>query len=366
MNIREPQSVLTLLVESFKLVNRSVGTLLLLGFISLLLSIGVGALAFVHVPVFMVKILSGLVSVGMTVVSFQVVAALAENQPVSIPQKMAGAVFPSVYTVILNLFLGIAGVLAALLIGVISGGMRSVTVLVILGLIGFFLFLRLFFAPMFIALREENPISALMASWQLTGDNFGKVVACWLVALLLPICFVGACGYGLYVGIPLYFADSFNLASPSLVWILVFLLLLVLFVFISVSVWVYWVLVFLNLSYGEDSSAEPAAILPKTQVVGEETQPLEDVQQEGEISRIFKMSVQSREGEGAIEQHLEQVYQPRPEEVVEYTEEDRMPTILFDDEMAKQMEENRNKWEEEKKKSRSKQDGDDGVIKMSK
>ena len=366
MNIREPQSVLMLLVESFKLVNRSIGTLLLLGFISLLLSIGVGALVFVHVPVFMVKILSGLVSVFMTVVSFQVVAALAENQPVSITEKMSSSVLPSVYTVILNLFLGIAGVLSALLVGVIAGGMRSTAVMVILGAIGLFLFFRLCFAPLMIALREENPISALMSSWQLTGDHFGKVIACWLVSVLLPIAFIGACGYGLYVGIPLYFADSFNLASPSLVWILVFLLLFVVFVFISISVWVYWILVFLNLTYGDDPSAEPVAILPKTQVVGEETQPLNEVQEEGEISRIFKMSVQSHEGEGAIEQHLEQVYQPKPEDVVEYTEEDRMPTILFDDEMAKQMEENRNRWEEEKKKARSKQDGDDGVIKMSK
>ena len=365
MNIREPQSVLALLAESFKLVNRSIGTLLLLGFVSALLSIGVGALVFVHVPVFIIKILSGLVSVFMTVVSFQVVAALAENQQVSITEKMSSSVFPAIYTIILNLCIGITVVLAGLLFGVIAGGMRSTAVLVVFGLLGLFLFLRFCFAPMAIALQEENPISALMHSWQLTGDHLLKVITCWLVSVLLPIAFIGVCGYGLYVAIPLYFADSFNLASPSLVWILVFLLLFVVFVFISVSVWVYWILVYLNLTYSEDGSFQEVTALPQTQVtMAEQDHALSEA--ETEQSQVLKMSIKSQEGEGTIEQHLEQVYQPKPEDIVEYTEEDRMPTILFDDEMAKQMEADRSKWEAEKNKSRSKTEGDDDIIKMSK
>jgi hypothetical protein len=40
----------------------------------------------------------------------------------------------------------------------------------------------------------------------------------------------------------------------------------------------------------------------------------------------------------AIDQHLNQVYTQKPEEVIQQAEEDRMPTIVFDDDLAKQLE----------------------------
>ena len=369
MNIKESQSVLTLFVESFKIVNRSIGKLLLLGLIYILLSIALSALFLLHIPFLLIKLAMSLLSVLLTVVFIKMIAAVAENKSFSIPGLMTDSVFPAIYTVILQLIGVIVGAVFGLLASIIGGGMHSYIIPGLFALAGIFLFLRFCFAPLIIAIQDENPITALMNSWQLTGEHCGKTVVCWLVPILSPSIFVLGCGYGLYVGIPLYFANSFDLTHLSLAWILVFLLLFVLFILISLAISVLWVLVFLNLTY-EDAvpAAEPAVALPQTKITGTEgkTLPAGQTQNDDAQSQVFTISVKSQESEGVMEQHLEQVYQPKPEDITPGAEEDRMPTILFDDEMAKQMEADRAKWEEEKKKAQSKQDGDENPIKMSK
>ena len=54
---------------------------------------------------------------------------------------------------------------------------------------------------------------------------------------------------------------------------------------------------------------------------------------------IKKTSVNTTEAEtNDLSQHLQQVYTPREKDIVQHQEEDRMPTILFDDDLAKQLE----------------------------
>ena len=82
---------------------------------------------------------------------------------------------------------------------------------------------------------------------------------------------------------------------------------------------------------------------------------------------VVKSSVKTVADDNEFKEHLNQVYQPKPEDFVQYDEEDRMPTILFDDEMAKQIEENRQMWTKKENKTPQNEDGSDGEsIKMSK
>ncbi|MGN1057802.1 MAG: hypothetical protein ACI4Q7_00410, partial [Candidatus Avelusimicrobium sp.] len=83
---------------------------------------------------------------------------------------------------------------------------------------------------------------------------------------------------------------------------------------------------------------------------------------------ITQSSVSATPDDGVTEQHLQQVYQPQPEEPVQYIEEeDRMPTILFDDDMARQIEEERARWQQKYEQDKTKKGEDDAPsVKMSK
>ncbi|MBQ3667381.1 MAG: hypothetical protein II913_04915 [Elusimicrobiaceae bacterium] len=87
-----------------------------------------------------------------------------------------------------------------------------------------------------------------------------------------------------------------------------------------------------------------------------------------ETLQITKTSVNTTEEDASeITQHLHQVYTPRDKEAVQHTEEDRMPTILLDDELAQQLE--HQFLEEHKKQHPTQHDDsseDDNPIQLSK
>lgn len=73
--------------------------------------------------------------------------------------------------------------------------------------------------------------------------------------------------------------------------------------------------------------------------------------------------------QNATQQHLNQVYSPDNAKVQQYMhqEEDRMPTILFDDDMAAEMAKNQEILEKQKEHSAHKQqDNGPDNIKLSK
>ncbi len=82
---------------------------------------------------------------------------------------------------------------------------------------------------------------------------------------------------------------------------------------------------------------------------------------------IVKASVKTSTDSDSAQEHLDQVYQQKKEDLIQYEEEDRMPTILFDDDMARQIEENRQMWTVKKKEEEKPNEDNDGqTIKMSK
>lgn len=374
MDIREPQSFFRLFAESFNLINRSFSALLAFLAVGLIGSVAVAALLWVGVPQPLVSLLNSLFSLLLSVVLIKLLAAKAEQDNTSLPDIMAASVLPSVYTLIVSLLCALAGVIAALLFGVL-GKILTPWALIPLGLVGGYVLLRLSFVPFAISVRDQGPIEAISYSWQLTQAYVLYVLGVWLLSVLFPWICAGAILYGLYTGIPLFFAESLNITQLTPAWIGVLAAISLLFVCIWLAMGAYWVLVFLNLDYRQNRGSMPAVPLPQAQITeeagvlppGAGPAVLADSVQH---VQILKASVKSQDTDDSLAQHLDQVYQPKPEDVIEYTEEDRMPTILFDDEMAKQMEQNRIKWEQEKAKSRLRNQPEDdentSSIKMSK
>ena len=89
-------------------------------------------------------------------------------------------------------------------------------------------------------------------------------------------------------------------------------------------------------------------------------QGLEDFQ-------VTHSSVRTEEEDvNKITQHLDKVYTPKPKDLVQYGDEDRMPTILFDDDMAKQLQEHNVQPPAKLDSNNNDNLPDDAPIKMSK
>ncbi len=369
MDIREPQSCITLFFASFQLINQAFSTLLVY---ILATCIGFGlviALKFTPVPDFLIALLNSLYFVFVSVVFYKLLAARAEGENLSLPDAAASSLFPTLYMIVLYLLFGLAGIFLSLL-GRGAGSLAS--------RIGFFIlmlsfFVAVFFAPLFVAVREQNPFAALANGVQLVKNHIFYVLTVMFLAYITPLLVASGMVYGFYRIIPLHFADSFNLAHLSASWIAVGIVCLLVLTFVQASMFAYKLLAFLNLDYQDNRLATP--VLPQAQVTPESGAVLPPgagpVAQPGQDDiQVTKSSVKTTAAEDLLGQHLDQVYQPQDNDVAKYAEEDRMPTVLFDDDLAQQIEQDRIKWEQEKSKSRMNKNSNgnenDSPIRMSK
>ncbi len=126
-------------------------------------------------------------------------------------------------------------------------------------------------------------------------------------------------------------------------------------------------------SLGSMPAAQPApAVAPKPEPA---TPPAQEAPQEFihlsvdasvDDLQISQASINtSDEDANEITQHLNQVYTPTKDNAIQYGDEDRMPTILFDDEMAKELEKTVRKFADQPK-SDNDTPPDPGSIKISK
>lgn len=381
MEIREQQSLFSLLVSSFSVANRA-GTALAVSILTvlILLALPLAAIMFlVHNPnsVKLWNVLWGLFAIFCLVwlqnACLRIIAAKAEQTDESVSDAFINSILPAVYSLIYQLIINFAFAIAGFLANLIP----IVGPLIILP-ISIYFGLRLMFGQLAIALREQGPISAITYSWQLTSGRVLYVFAVVLLSGLIPALFTGLIAYGIIVGIPLYFADSFSLANLSMPWIIALVLIAFLFILICLAMAVFLVLVFLNMDYG--FNRDTFIPLPQTKINNQTTQvfgPDNNVMPPGAGNpvtaqdipqvEVLQASVRTEADNDELHKHLDKVYQPKPEDIIEYAEEDRMPTILFDDEMAKQLEQQRNAWQQ-KTNTEQNEKGDDDIssIKMSK
>ena len=381
MDIREKQSLFALLATSFSVANRA-GIPLIGSFVVIVLILAIPTAIDFFLQHWIVHILWKIFySVCISwwgVTCVRIIAAKAENLEESVPDAFFNSVVPTFYGFIFNFLLGLAvGVvgLAAVFIPIVGP--------IVAGLVAIFFGIRLMFAKMSITLRDQNPISAFSFSWELTSGRFFEVLGITVFITLFYVCCVGVIAYAVIVGIPLYFADSFSLVNLSFGWIVTFVIISLILLFLFLEFTSFFVVWFLNLDYQENISVPVAGHAPSVP-----QQPAYAYQPQSRRSQqrnpqpvtfqeipvqVDQSSVQSTEDNTEFRRHLAKVYTPRPDEKVDPTEEDRMPTILFDDDMAKQLEERQSMWKKraaaaDAARKKREEGGDDSTlsIKMSK
>ena len=381
MDLKEPQNIFTLLWEGLKLVNRSGSVLILFILTAVLLNAATPLLLHFGISSLLVNLYSAVCTAFLVVLLFRILAAKADNFGESFSNSLSASVFPTIYLLICNILLFIVYVVLVI-VGAFLGHLLQFVGLGIAALLGAFFITRLIFSIPAIALKDQGPIQAILYSWNMTQSlkSFLKTFLTFFITSILSTLYILGVLRALYVVIPLYFADSFDITALTPEWHAVGIVCL-----LGLGVVWFWsaatfVLFFLNSDYGENRgaytpSAQADLFSQQTQVFGADNNVLpanlgKPVRQEDVNNRleIVQASVKTHSGDEQVQEHLSQVYQPKPEDFVEYTEEDRMPTILFDDDMAKQIEENRQMWAKKKETDANKTDDEDdfGTIKMSK
>lgn len=424
MNITEKRENLsTLWLYSFSVVNRSVGKLVAVVLFSIflfLVAMGILVLCFGAAGVLAqlnAMALSKTASVGALVVyllftlgsniyglffvtvCWRVLGAQAEEQPMPLSEAFSSSVIPALYQ------LGGAVVLAVpmMIVVAIVALLRSPALMALMMLAIFFTVgIRLCYSFISMAVANKGPLEGFVCSWNMTkGKGYVDALLMCLMTfgtvLLMELFFV-AIGYGAFMLIPTHFAQGFSFAGLSAGWILAAIMLMLIGIFVYFVAITFPVVVFLNrhalasgLSFERDTTfvplpnlelpdisdnpahaqqAETTVLLPKEEVQQalQTPQPaVQPVSKKPEV-QVTQSSIQTDDTETeTLSEHLNQVYTPKPEDIVQYGDEDRMPTILFDDEMAKQLQENQAQFAKRKKEDSAdgKKDGPDS-IKMSK
>ena len=421
MNITQHKySLLELCAESFRVISRCAARLLLVYIIATALlcatqmltrALGIpsptNSMAILSSPqIGILYLFNNLVIAFMLTVCIRIISAQVKNENLPLFEIFSSSVVPTLFLIVAGILGFVAGGIVFAIVILLSSILASLlnsTVLYILLLGGFMLFVcvRFCYSSIAIAIEGKGPISGYVHSWKMTRGNCADTLAMLgiVCVMFLPLTlFFMAIVYAGYILIPLYFANSFNLAHPSPLWMLVGGIISMIFFMFSLIILAFVVLVFINrnamasgISFERDTTfvplpgftlpdvsdnpahaqqAETTMPIPKE----EAQQALQTPQQTEQPTptvpelKVTQASIQTDDTETEdLSEHLNQVYTPKPEDIVQYGDEDRMPTILFDDEMAKQLQENQAQFAKRKKDDtqNDKKDGPDS-IKMSK
>ena len=403
--VTKKQNLLNLWLESFVVLNQCFGKLIkaALGLLILVVLV-VSACAYtLGLTSQLTQIVLSILNVFCVTVLLQIITAhiLQSQQPLM--ETFAGSVWPTIFQLISSFILA----LACLPIGLVCFPIMMLSP--ILGVIciiaSMFLFVRFLYSFLAIAVDNKGPIAGLIYSWKLTGgQNYIDVLLVLLILIvsyLLIVIFFTLLGIAFRTLIPLYFANSFDLTHLSPLWWIVGAILVILYLFYHLALLTFLLLVFLNRKFQleptmpvqkeqdaifiplpeleiptqaatpEQASNNNPSPLPQTEIPQNAVpteQPATQQPSGMETLQITKTSVNTTEEDASeITQHLHQVYTPRDKETVQHTEEDRMPTILFDDELAQQLE--HQFLEEHKQQHPTKNDDsseDDNPIQLSK
>ncbi len=433
-------NLLRLWVESFAIVNRCTGKLvmailcsvLLLALVVGVILLGFGSSAllahfqmavlaksvgFITLLIYFICALIGnCYSLFFMTVCWQIVAAEAQGQKRPLSEFFSGSILPTLYQVVAALLLMIPYILVVIVLAFLTRVPSLMTlVMIAVGLLA----VRICYSFIAIAVANKGPIEGLQLSWQMTTgmDYVDALLMCVtaMASVLLVEGVLFGIGYVLYINIPLHFAQGFSLAHLSFVWYLAGFVLAVILMFVFFALMTFPVLVFLNrhaqlysspqvaedenifiplheleLSQGNADGNEPIQeVAPATTEVPQDIKPLEAepqpfpqttqpsapppppapaVMQGLDDLQVTHASVHTGEEDvNEITQHLDKVYTPKEEHLVQTGDEDRMPTILFDDEMAKELlKQTDTPSKDTKAANDSNPPQDDGPIKMSK
>ena len=390
---KKPFNLFTLWVESFKLANNTFGALVLLVFL-LLVFIAFALTTIVIVSTKLVlpgamttPFLAGISTFTLIMIAsyiayfifpctlINMVSARANKVGTALPECFWKALIPSFYLLLASLVIGIPTAIIQWLIR--SAGFSNMG-LILMAVLVFGIYVPSAFTAPAIALRGENPVSAIRYSMDLVFRRYFRTAILLVSVWLAPFVGLALAVGGLVVGIPLFFAGSFDITNLTLGWYIVFLAAALVYIFSLYFAFTANTLLFLNLDHGfnrdgfEISDAVKLAgkssttALPVTAGMPV-ARPKDDILNPNEqVGMLTTVSPETNDMN--VDEHLNQVYSPDNVKVQQYMhqEEDRMPTILFDDEMAKEMAKNQEMFASKRTKTDTPEDNGPENIKLSK
>ena len=339
-----PLSFFQIVFGGLKTANRAFGSALALFiivfFISLLTGLAQALIVrifrpyafFFQIPIFLFMIL---LSIMIPLALIQILASKIEKTGESAWNCLTSCVMPAIY------FIGSAFLMAAPAALIIGAAFlsRSTTVVAAVYVILFFAMLPFMFVQHAIAIRGENSLSALQYSWNLVTAHYLRVliylfgigivfiILCLSFVCILKAMFPDTAGNPMLLQMQL-------LALPKLYLLLGGLIFFALYIFVFLAFQAMITLLFLNLDYCHRQVKTREHDTPIVQAAIGITDP---VQLTKEV-KVKHASVETSVNENTIS-HLEKVYSAEEHlaQAVQQ-EEDRMPTLLFDEDMLDQLE----------------------------
>ncbi len=384
-----PVSFFKLFFLSLKTVNQAFGSvfflLICVGLLfALLIALSVGA-AFLFGPhvVGLVKIPLSLISSFVQLAALLAIVALLgaklEKQGLSPLQALRDACLPALYLIVDSILLSVA-VGALLFVAYFLGSFSAV---LITTLVLCFVLLPITFLQPVLVLRDEGPLSALCYCFELGKAHYLHIllnlIALGLVGLLVVL--GGICALKAWapeqftlvsslLATPQTAAMAPMLLSMQLMQLpkLTLLLVGVGATFVYLFLFMFWkafvTALFLNLDYahrGTQNRDLDGVVVEEHPAHGHA--PVHAVAPEVGVKQA---SIRTQNAED-LAHHLDKVYDAKEHlaQALEQ-EEDRMPTILFDEEMAKQLEQAQQEMQKQKEQSaKNKEDNGPQSIKMS-
>lgn len=288
------------------------------------------------------SLLQGFLNMMLMMAIIQLIAAKMEKTGLTIGESLVGSIRPAFYMILSSLIIGIPLVL--IIVAASFSKSPLIIGLVILALS--FILLPLVFTQTILALRDEGPISAIQYSWHIGTKYYLRILgilltitAIMIVIILAIVCVLKAFLPQLFVQPQLLQFQLMGLimGAPKLYLVLGGIVCLLFYGYLIIFGNAIYTAIFLNLDYCERPIHNREMTIHEQQQEIIPVVPAVAVTPEIEVKQA---SVQTQTDEHT-DMHLEKVYSAN-EHAAQFIEqeEDRMPTILFDDEMARQLAEN--------------------------
>ena len=380
-----PVSTFKLFFYSLKAANQAFGTVLALAvmivfFVALLAGICIGVSVLINSPFGLkaislpLPIINAFLQIVFMLATIRILGARFEKAGISAYESFRDAVVPAVYFIISSLILSIIAAAVFFVLSLLNSSM-----LMAVGLVAVCLAMLPFcFTQQALILRAEGPISALRYSWELGVRHYVRILLTSILLILFFVFLILALFCILKAVLPDQYAFYLSAQGiPMLALVLPILLMqvpklyLLLGGFVLFILWLYFVLfaqgvwtgLFLNLDY-LDRSAESRELNARAEAAAAAVNtPASDVM----LDVSVKQASVRTDADPDTARHLDQVY--RAQEHLAHAleqEEDRMPTILFDEDMARQLAESEEKMRQSKEAAdKRKDDEEPKSIRMS-
>ncbi len=372
-----PVSIFSLVFNSLKIANQTFGSALATTiYTTILQALLIGciygiamvfgyrlAIPFVIIALPLVYFLTTVLLLAIT----QLIAAKIEKVGLTFMESWTASLLPALYFIIAGILLAlpVAGIQYVLKIFFSGNTLLFQVVSIAIGLI----YLPFIFTPQILALRGEGPLESIMHSWKLASVHYLRVLFTVIILGIIHVIFMLACVGAFKALLPVFLAHPETVINSKQLFLQapwLFIGLAILYAYLMLFNTSVLTGLFLSLDYGHRAvnNREQNVPLEALQEAPEQTNsplpPIPAVAVTPEIE-VKQASVQTQTDEHT-DLHLGQVYsaQDHVGQVVEL-EEDRMPTILFDEDMARQLAENERKMQEQQDKAaKRKEDEENG------